>query len=93
MNEQTTILGTVASVIYQNEENGYAVVRVVTEDGELVTFRVALTKRFLADLNELIGEYEKFPDDIRDFFLKDAFTMRDDVLEKIRKYRRELKRK
>ena len=63
------------------------------EDGELVTFRIALTKRFLADLNELIGEYEKFPEDIRDFFLKDAFKMRDDVLEKIRKYRRELKRR
>ena len=63
------------------------------EDGELVTFRIALTKRFLADLNELIGEYEKFPDAIRDDFLKDAFKMRDEVLEKIRKYRREMKRK
>jgi len=63
------------------------------EDGELVTFRIALTKRFLADLNELIGEYEKFPDAIRDVFLKDAFKMRDDVLEKIRKYRREQKRR
>ena len=63
------------------------------EDGELVTFRIALTKRFLADLNELIGEYEKVPDAIRDGFLKDAFKMRDDVLEKIRKYRREQKRR
>jgi hypothetical protein len=63
------------------------------EDGELVTFRIALTKRFLADLNELIGEYEKFPDAIRDVFLKDAFKMRDEVLEKIRKYRREQKRR
>ncbi len=63
------------------------------EDGELVTFRIALTKRFLSDLNELIGEYEKFPEDIRDYFLKDAFTMRDDVLEKIRKYRRDMKRR
>ena len=63
------------------------------EDGELVTFRIALTKRFLSDLNELIGEYEKFPDAIRDVFLKDAFKMRDDMLEKIRKYRRDLRRK
>ncbi len=63
------------------------------EDGDLITFRIALTKRFLADLNELIGEYEKFPDSIRDYFLKDAFAMRDDVLEKIRKYRRDLKRR
>ena len=63
------------------------------EDGELITFRIALTKRFLADLNELIGEYEKFPDAIRDGFLTDAFKMRDEVLEKIRKYRREQKRR
>ncbi len=35
--EQTTLLGTVASVVYQNEENGYAVLRVVTDEGELVT--------------------------------------------------------
>jgi hypothetical protein len=63
------------------------------EDGELITFRIALAKRFLSDLNELIGEYEKFPESIRDCFLKDAFTMRDDVLDKIRKYRRGLKRR
>lgn len=32
-----TVIGTIASVIYQNEENGYAVVRLVTDDGELIT--------------------------------------------------------
>ncbi len=37
MGEQQTLIGTIASVIYQNEENGYAVVRVATDDGELVT--------------------------------------------------------
>jgi len=64
------------------------------EDGDLIPFRIALTKRFLADLNELIGEYETFPDAaVRDFFLKDAFTMRDDALAKIRTYRRQMKRK
>ena len=64
------------------------------EDGELITFRIALTKRFLSDLNELIGEYESFPDaSVRDFFLKDAFAMRDDALAKIRTYRRQSKRK
>ncbi|MBR4254059.1 MAG: hypothetical protein IKQ16_03120 [Lentisphaeria bacterium] len=63
------------------------------EDGDLITFRIALAKRFLADLNELIGEYEKFPEPVRDKFLKDAFAMRDDVLAKIRQYRRDLKRK
>ena len=63
------------------------------EDGDLITFRIALAKRFLADLNELIGEYEKFPETIRDGFLKDAFARRDDVLAKVRQYRRNLKRK
>ena len=62
------------------------------EDGDLIAFRIALTKRFLADINELIGEYEKFPEDIRDSFLKDAFTMRDESLEKIRGYRKTKKR-
>lgn len=37
MDEQQTLIGTIASVIYQNEENGYTVARVVTEEGELVT--------------------------------------------------------
>ena len=62
------------------------------EDGDLIAFRIALTKRFLADINELIGEYEKFPEEIRDSFLKDAFAMRDDSLAKIRQYRKTKKR-
>ncbi len=37
MNERCTIDGTIASVIYQNEENGYTVLRLVTTDGEAVT--------------------------------------------------------
>ena len=37
MGEQQTLIGTIASVIFQNEENGYAVVRLVTDDGELIT--------------------------------------------------------
>ena len=37
MDEQQTLIGTVASVIYQNEENGYTVLRLVTDEGELVT--------------------------------------------------------
>jgi len=63
------------------------------EDGELITFRIALTKRFHSDLNELIGECEKFPEPIRDSFLKDAFAMRDDALAKIRSYRKGQRRK
>lgn len=37
MGEQLTIMGTVLSVVFQNEENGYAVLRLVTDEGELVT--------------------------------------------------------
>ena len=37
MEEQTTREGTVQSVIFQNEENGYTVLRLVTEEGELIT--------------------------------------------------------
>ena len=37
MGEQTTVTGTIAAVIFQNEENGYTVARVVTDDGELIT--------------------------------------------------------
>ena len=37
MGEETSIIGTVLSVVFQNEENGYAVLRLVTDDGELLT--------------------------------------------------------
>ena len=37
MENRKTLIGTVLSVIFQNMENGYAVLRVVTEDGEVVT--------------------------------------------------------
>ncbi len=37
MNERCTIDGTIAGVVYQNEENGYTVLRLVTADGEAVT--------------------------------------------------------
>lgn len=37
MGEETTIMGTILSVVFQNEENGYAVLRLVTDDGELLT--------------------------------------------------------
>lgn len=37
MGEQLTVMGTVLAVVFQNEENGYAVLRLVTEEGELIT--------------------------------------------------------
>ena len=35
--QQVTIDGTILSTIFQNEENGYTVLRLVTGDGEIVT--------------------------------------------------------
>ena len=32
MGEETTIMGTVLSVVFQNEENGYAVLRLAAEN-------------------------------------------------------------
>ena len=37
MGERCTVEGTVQSVIFQNEENGYAVLSLLTEQGELIT--------------------------------------------------------
>ena len=37
MGERTTVIGTILSVVFQNEENGYTVARIVTDDGEPVT--------------------------------------------------------
>lgn len=35
--QQELIRGSVAAVVYQNEENGYAVIRLATESGEMIT--------------------------------------------------------
>ena len=37
MGERCTVEGTVQNIIFQNEENGYTVLRLVTEEGELIT--------------------------------------------------------
>ena len=37
MGERTTVIGTILAVVFQNEENGYTVARIVTDDGEPVT--------------------------------------------------------
>ena len=37
MNGRCTIDGTILNLIFQNEENGYTVLRLVTTDGEVVT--------------------------------------------------------
>lgn len=35
--ESATVIGTILTVVFQNEENGYTVARIVTDDGEPVT--------------------------------------------------------
>ena len=37
MNEHCTIDGTIRQIIFQNEDNGYTVLRLVTDEGEAVT--------------------------------------------------------
>ena len=37
MAERITLAGTILNLIFQNEENGYTVLRLVTGDGEIVT--------------------------------------------------------
>lgn len=37
MGERCTVEGTVQSVVFQNEENGYTVLSLLTEQGEVVT--------------------------------------------------------
>ena len=37
MEELTTVDGTVHSIIFQNAENGYTVLRLLTAEGEVVT--------------------------------------------------------
>ncbi len=54
MGAETTIMGTVLSVVFQNEENGYAVLRLVTDDGELLTL--------LQTLAEVKRSYDKVAD-------------------------------
>ena len=35
--EQELISGTIAAVVYQNQENGYAVIKLDSEDGAVIT--------------------------------------------------------
>ena len=37
MGERCTVEGTVQNIIFQNEENGYTVLSLLTDEGELVT--------------------------------------------------------
>ena len=35
--EQELISGTIAAVVFQNQENGYAVIKLASEEGSLIT--------------------------------------------------------
>lgn len=56
-NELQSISGTVDAVIYQNEDNGYAVIRVVTDNGEEVTAVGTLPQICLGEELMLTGHW------------------------------------
>lgn len=68
----TTLIGTVRSVIYQNEENGYAVMRVTTDDGKTETLVGYLP--FVAAGEELVanGHYTTHPQHGEQFQVEEA---------------------
>ena len=61
MDEQQTLLGTIASVIYQNDDNGYAVIRLATEDGELVTLTGCIPQSAPGERLAATGRYVVHP--------------------------------
>lgn len=56
-NELRSISGTVDAVIYQNEDNGYAVIRLIAEDGEEVTAVGTLPQICLGEELSLTGHW------------------------------------
>lgn len=56
-NELQSISGTVDAVIYQNEDNGYAVVRLIADDGEEVTAVGTLPQICLGEELSLVGHW------------------------------------
>ena len=61
MEELTTREGTVQSVIFQNEENGYTVLRLVTEEGELITVVVCIPCAAPGEHLGVSGTWETHP--------------------------------
>ena len=61
MDERETVTGTIASVIYQNDENGYAVVRLATDDGELVTVTGCIPRAAAGEALAATGAFVTHP--------------------------------
>ena len=61
MGEETSIIGTVLSVVFQNEENGYAVLRLVTDDGELLTLVGCVPCAAPGESLSAIGSFSSHP--------------------------------
>ncbi len=59
--ELETINGTVAAVIYQNEDNGYSVIRIETEEGDEVTVTGTLPQIGLGEELYLAGTWKTHP--------------------------------
>ena len=52
--EQEMLYGTVAAIVFQNQENGYTVLRLRSQDGEMVT--VVMFQGFAWNLNSFDQE-------------------------------------
>ncbi|MBQ1242074.1 MAG: ATP-dependent RecD-like DNA helicase, partial [Oscillospiraceae bacterium] len=61
MEQRTTLIGTVLGVIFENEENGYTVLRVVTDDGELVTAVGCIPRAAAGEELVMTGVYSVHP--------------------------------
>lgn len=55
--EQELLYGTVAAIIYQNQENGYTVLRLKSQDGELVTVVGAIPMTLVGERLSITGRW------------------------------------
>lgn len=67
MNERCEIAGTIVSVVFQNTENGYAVVRLSDDDGEVITVVGCIPCAAAGEELLLSGKWEEHPRHGRQF--------------------------
>ena len=78
MGERTTVIGTILAVVFQNEENGYTVARIVTDDGEPVTVVGCIPCAAPGEELILTGRYTTHPQHGEQFAADDK-AKREDV--------------
>lgn len=72
MEEYSTIAGTVHSIIFQNPDNGYTVLRLLTEEGEVITAVGCLPCAAPGEGMLLTGRMERHPQHGEQFAVRDA---------------------